>query len=162
MPRWTSYYIDPRAIKNEGQMGLYKCERCGKLHWYKMCARKRTKHVFCSTKCKKDSQVNYNREKIDDKLYKKIYDENYKLVQTCAFQICENKTERLQYLEDCMQYGFIELWKVYNRNKMNCSKKYLRKAIKNTMIDNMKWRFDSNKKYVPLESLQIIRMIDGK
>ena len=162
MPRWTSYYIDPRAIKNEGQMGLYKCERCGKLHWYKMCARKRTKHVFCSTKCKKDSQVNYNREKIDDKLYKKIYDENYKLVQTCAFQICENKTERLQYFEDCMQYGFIELWKTYNRNKMDCSKKYLRKAIKNAMIDNMKWRFDSNKKYVPLESLQIIRMIDGK
>ena len=114
------------------------------------------------TKYKKDSQVNYNREKIDDKLYKKIYDENYKLVQTCAFQICENKTEKLQYLEDCMQYGFIELWKTYNRNKMDCSKKYLRKAIKNTMIDNMKWRFDSNKKYIPLESLQIIRMIDGK
>lgn len=40
MPRWTSCYVDPRAIKNEGQMGLYKCERCGRLHWYKMCARK--------------------------------------------------------------------------------------------------------------------------
>ena len=162
MPRWTSYYIDPRAIKNEGQMGLYKCERCGKLHWYKMCARKRTKHVFCSTKCKKDSQVNYNREKIDDKLYKKIYDENYKLVQTCAFQICENKTERLQYFEDCMQYGFIELWKTYNRNKMNCSKKYLRKAIKNTIIDGMKWWFSSNKKYIPMENLQIINIINRK
>lgn len=162
MPRWTSYYIDTRAIKNKGQMGLYKCERCGKLHWYKMCARKRTKHVFCSTKCKKDSQVNYNREKIDDKLYKKIYDENYKLVQACAFQICENKIERLQYFEDCMQYGFIELWKTYNRNKMDCSKKYLRKAIKNTMIDGIKWWFDSNKKYILMENLQIIDIINRK
>lgn len=162
MPRWTSCYIDPRAIKNEGQMGLYKCERCGRLHWYKMCARKNAKHIFCSTKCKKDSQVNYNREKIDDKLYRKIYDENYKLVQTLAFQMCENKTAKLQYLEDCMQYGFIELWKTYNRNKMECSKKYLRKAIKNTMIDGIKYWFDSNKKYVPIENSQMINIIGGK
>lgn len=46
---------------------------------------------------------------------------------------------------------------------MNCSKKYLRKAIKNTMIDGIKWWFDSNKKYTLLEDLQIKkREIDGE
>lgn len=157
MPRWTNCYIDSRALKNEGQMGLYKCERCGKLHWYKMCARKKTKHIFCSTKCKKDSQVNYNIKKIDNKIYKEIYNKNYKLVQTCAFHVCENKTEKLQYLEDCMQYGFIELWKTYNRNKMCCNKAYLRKAITHTMIDNIKYWFDSNKKYICVDFLEETR-----
>ena len=45
---------------------------------------------------------------------------------------------------------------------MDCSKKYLRKAIKNTMIEGIKWWFDSNKKYIPMENLQIINIINGK
>lgn len=158
MPRWESCYIDSRAIKNKGQWGLYKCERCGKLHWYKMCARKKVKHIFCSTKCKKDYQVNYNRPKIDDKLYRQIYNDNYQLVKICAFKVCENKTEKLSYLEDCMQYGFIELWKTYNRNKMNCSKKYLKKAITNTMLDGIKYWFENNKRYVCVDFLGDIKI----
>ena len=162
MPRWTSCYIDKRAITHKGQMGLYKCEKCGKLHWYKMCARKTTKHIFCSTKCKKDSQVKLNRPLIDNKLYKVIYDKNYELVKTCAFQICENNSYKLQWLEDCMQYGFIELWKTYNRNKMNCNKKYLRKAVKHAILDNIKYLFIKNEKYVACDDFDLIKLVDKK
>lgn len=157
MPRWNGCFVDPRAIENKGQWGLYKCERCGKLHWYRMCARKKAKHIFCSTKCKKDNQVKYDRPRIDDKLFKRYYDDNYQLVRTIAFQFCENKTACIQYLEDCMQYGFLELWNTYNRNGMDCSKKYLRKAIKHNITDNMQWWFKQNRLYVANEELTLER-----
>ena len=160
MPRWTSRWVDPRAISHEGQWGLYKCEFCGKLHKYRMCSRKRVKHVYCSTKCKKDAQVNYNRHPISNKLFKQLYADNYELVKTCAFQICEGNTMKLQFLEDCMQYGFLELWKIYNRNGMNCSKKYIRKSIKHAMLDGIRYWFSRVRNELPVDEFDIKLFID--
>ena len=143
MPRWTSRWVDPRAISHEGQWGLYKCEFCGKLHKYRMCSRKRVKHVYCSTKCKKDAQVNYNRPLISNKLFKQLYADM-----------------KLQFLEDCMQYGFLELWKTYNRNGMNCSKKYIRKSVKHAMLDGIRYWFSRVRKELPVDEFDIKLFID--
>lgn len=123
-----------------------------------MCAKKKYRHIFCSTKCKKDAQVKYNRPKIDDRLFKKIYDKYYRTVKICAFQMCENKTKRLQHLEDLMQYGFLELWFTYNRNKMECSDAYIKKAVKNAMWANIKYWFKACDKYVATDFFEKVNL----
>lgn len=145
MPRWTSCFIDKRAISHKGQWGQYKCEKCGKIFPARMCTKKKVKHIFCSTKCKKDYQVNYSRNKISDNVYRYFYDKYYELVKICAFEFCHDTFERT-YLEDCMQYGFLELWHIYNRNKFNCSKKYIRKSISHSISDNMRYKFSMYRK----------------
>lgn len=165
MPRWTSCYIDKRAISNKGQWGVYKCEKCGKLFNAKMCAKKRVKHIFCSTKCKKDSQVKIDRPKIDNKIYNKIYKKYYNQVRIEAFNLCKNTLDR-QDLEDMTQYGFLELWFIYNRNKFNCSNNYVKKAIRNSIISNYKWswknRDDNLFYYDSIEDLDRWNLLNQK
>lgn len=160
MPRWLSRWIDPRALSNEGQWGQYKCERCGRIFAARMCTKKRAKHVYCSTKCKKEAQVNYNRPKIENKIFKNLYLKKYKLVQRCAFQLCEGNKMKLQFMEDCMQYGFIELWKTYNRNGMKCSDKYIEKAVRHAMICGVRYWFDKQKRLILADEFDIQLMAD--
>lgn len=50
-------------------------------------------------------------------------------------------------LSNCGKY-------IYNRNKMDCSKKYLRKTTMHNMLDGIKYWFDNNKRYVCTDLLE--------
>lgn len=114
----------------------------------------------CSTKCKKEAQVKYNRPKIENKIFKNLYLKRYKLVQSCAFRLCEGNKMKLQFMEDCMQYGFIELWKTYIRNGFECSDKYLKTAVYHAMLDGMRYWFEATKRLIPADEFDIQLMAD--
>lgn len=153
MPRWDSCYVDPRAIEHHGQWGLYKCGFCGKHIWKRMCTVKRNKNIFCNTKCKKDAQFKFDRPKIDNKIFKELYKKHYNRVKRISFNECP--PERMDLLEDCMQEGFLELWKTYNRNGMNCSMKYLDEAIRHNIIDYIKYVNIQNRKTIKYDDVYI-------
>ena len=165
MVRWTSCYVDKRAISNKGQIGLYKCEKCGKLFNAKMCAKKRAKHIYCSTKCKKDAQVKTDRPQIDNSVYKTIYNKYFNKVRRVAFILCDNTLDR-QELEDMMQYGFLELWYIYNRNKFDCSEEYVDKSLRHSITSNYKWfwkrREDNLFHYEGLEDIDRWNILEQK
>ena len=59
-----------------------------------------------------------------------------------------------------MQYGFLELWKTYNRNGMECSDKYIRKAVRHAMIDGIRYWFEATKRLIPADEFDIQLMAD--
>ena len=56
-----------------------------------------------------------------------------------------------------MQYGFLELWFIKNRNNFNCSEKYIDKSLRHAITSNYKWfwkrREDNLFHYESLEEL---------
>lgn len=150
-PRTGGCWVDPRALSHEGQWGVYLCDKCGKQFKARMPGKKNKKNVFCSTRCKKDYYIRTDLAGMSDKTYRKIYLANYDLVMSESFQVLNGR--HLHMLEDCMQEGFIELWKIYNRNECKCSTKYIRKSVHHAILSRYVWWRKQEDRYIPVSNI---------
>jgi len=81
----------------------------------------------------KKSSNNFSNDSVDEKMFKRIYYENYN--DLCVFLL--NYTNDRDLIKDIVQETFLKIWN--SRHKISIStslKNYLRKSVYNNFIDN--------------------------